>query len=252
MCLSPRAEAARSATLEAKRAANGSDAVPAEVTIGKLWRENSLSIVFGVVFLITLAGQTVTGWRVYNGGREDHGRPPVGYAAYLTSGHSAEATFENWESEFLQMAAFVVLTVYLRQKGSAESRSLEGPEPVDEDPRAARDRPGVPWPVRRGGLALKLYENSLGLAFLALFLLSFALHAAGGAAQFSEDQVDHGGKAVSALQYVGTSQFWFESLQNWQSEFLSIGAMVAFTVFLRQRGSPQSKPVATPNAEQGT
>ena len=123
---------------------------------------------------------------------------------------------------------------------------------MDENPRSHADDPGAPWPVRKGGLALKLYENSLLIAFALLFLGSFTLHAIGGAGQYSDDRLEHGGKAVSVLQYLTTSQFWFESLQNWQSEFLAVGSIVVLSVFLRQRGSPESKPVVAPHAKTGS
>jgi hypothetical protein len=140
--------------------------------------------------------------------------------------------------------------VWLRQKGSAESKKVEGEEPVDKDPSRSR-RQNAPWPVRKGGVVLKLYENSLSLAFIALFLLSFALHAAGGRATYNVEQREHGSAPISTWSYVNTSRFWFESLQNWQSEFLATGAIVLFSVFLRQRGSPESKPVDAPHSQTG-
>jgi hypothetical protein len=147
-----------------------------------------------------------------------------------------------------------VLTVYLFQKGSSESKDPDEEEAVDRDPRLSKDKPDAPWPVRRGGLVLKLYENSLALAFLLLFLGSFLLHAVGGAREYNQDQLEHGqgGQALSAFEYMGTSQFWFESLQNWQSEFLAIWAMVVFSIWLRQRGSPESKPVDAPHSQTGS
>jgi hypothetical protein len=181
----------------------------------------------------------------------DHGDRPPAYGEYLTSGGFVEATFENWESEFLQMAAYVMFTVRLRQKGSAESKKLEGREEVDADPRLVRDRENAPWPVRRGGFVLTLYEHSLGIAFALLFLLSFVAHALGGAADYSKERLLHGGTPVSMLQYLGTSRFWFESFQNWQSEFLAVGSIVVLSIFLRQRGSPESKPVAAPHSQTG-
>jgi hypothetical protein len=217
----------------------------------ELWRNNSLSIVLLLAFVLLLGGQSVAGHRVENEERVEHGEPPQGYVEYLTSGGFVEATAENWESEFLQMAAYVLLTIHLRQKGSSESKKLSGKEKVDADPRASAD-PRAPWPVRRGGFVLRVYENSLGLAFAALFLVSFALHAAGGAAAFNEEQAQHGAPPVSVLGYLGTSRFWFESLQNWQSEFLAVGSIVVLSIFLRQRGSPESKPVAARHDETGS
>ena len=160
---------------------------------------------------------------------------------------------ENWESEFLQMFAFVVLTAFLFQKGSSESKDPDKEEPVDRDPRKSGNKKDAPWPVRAGGLVLVLYEYSLSLAFLLLFLMSFFLHAVGGAAEYNKSQVEHGiHEQLSTFGYMTTSQFWFESLQNWQSEFLAVLAMVVLSIFLRQRGSPESKPVDSPHGETGS
>jgi hypothetical protein len=219
-------------------------------------RENGLSLVAGVLFVLALAGQAATGFHVYNQEQRDHHEQEAGFGQYLTTGAFYEAVFENWESEFLQMAAFVFLTAFLVQKGSAESRKPDGSArgdggESDDDPRAHARDPGVPGPVARGGLALKLYENSLSLALFGIFLLCFAGHALGGAAAYSQDQLAHGGRAVSALGYLATSRFWFESFQNWQSEFLSVLAIVLLSIVLRQRGSPESKPVHAPHAATG-
>ena len=219
--------------------------------MNKIWRENGLSIVLWGLFLVFLVAQSLAGHRVEVEESREHGEPPPSYGEYLGSGGFVEATFENWESEFLQMAAYVVFTIGLRQKGSAESKKLDGKEKVDADPRRVRDKENAPWPVRRGGLVLTLYEHSLGIAFALLFLLSFVAHALGGAAVYSQEQLLHGGAPVSTLQYLATSRFWFESFQNWQSEFLAVGAIVVLSIFLRQRGSPESKPVAAPHAETG-
>ena len=205
---------------------------------------------FGL-FAVFLLCMSLAGQRQYNEEQTAHGEETVSYVGYLQTGHFVEAVFENWESEFLQMGGFVLLTVFLFQKGSPESKKLEGDEPVDEDPRDS-DRDDAPWLVRTGGVKLWLYERSLTIALFALFFLSFALHAAGGAREYSSEQVAHGGTEVSTLSYIGTSQFWFESFQNWQSEFLAVGALVVLSIYLRQRGSPESKPVAAPHAETGS
>jgi hypothetical protein len=218
----------------------------------RFFRENGLSIVLLFMFLFSVVGQSVTGFHEHNQDQLEHKQPPVGFAEYLTSGHFVEAIFENWESEFLQMGMYVLLTAFLYQKGSPESKKLGEKEAVDRDPaKSSKKGKNVPWPVRRGGLALKLYENSLCIALFLLFLLSMALHAAGGAKEFSQDQLEHGGQAVSMIQYLGTSRFWFESFQNWQSEFLSVGVLIIFSIFLRQKGSPESKPVDAPHGETG-
>lgn len=218
----------------------------------RFWRENNLSIVLlGMFFSTFIFGQAFAGHREDNQDRTQHGQPPLSFTDYLGSAHFLEATSENWESEFLQMGVFVFLTVFLRQKGSAESKKLTGTEEVDRDPRRSTHKNIAPGPVRRGGWVLKLYENSLSLAFLGLFLVSFLAHAASGASEYNEEQTRHGGETVGWISYMGTSRFWFESFQNWQSEFLAIGAMVILTIWLRQRGSPESKPVDAPHWQTG-
>jgi hypothetical protein len=215
-----------------------------------VWHNNGLSITLFVLFFGTLVGQSVAGHRFHNDDQRDHGRPEVGYVEYLKSPAFMEATAENWESEFLQMAFYVVLTVFLFQKGSSESKDPAKKEEVDREPDPKRK--GAPGPVKRGGLALHLYKNSLSLALFALFLVSFVMHAVGGAGEYNEEQREHGKTGeLSALAYMGTSRFWFESLQNWQSEFLAVLAIVVLSIWLRQAGSPESKPVDAPHDETG-
>lgn len=212
----------------------------------EILKNNSLSIVVGALFLIFLAGQSITGVKQYNEEQQMHSQPQVTYAEYLTTGDFIESVFENWESEFLQMGSYVLLTVYLRQKGSAESKKLQGAEEVDKDPQKSADK-DAPWPVRRGGIVLKLYKNSLSIAFGLLFLASMLLHAYGGAHMASEEAAAHGEQGYSTIQFMGTSEFWYQSFQNWQSEFLAVFAIVVLSIYLRQHGSPESKPVNTPN-----
>ena len=214
-------------------------------------RDHGLLLANLALFVIFIGGMVLSGVRVYNSEQTEHGGSPVSLGGYLKTGDFVEATFENWESEFLQMAGFVLLTVFLRQKGSPESKRLESEEAVDEDPQQARTRQGVPGPVRRGGLALVVYQNSLSLALGALFLLSFLLHALGGRAEYNHQQLQHGGAPTTLLGFVTSSQFWFQSFQNWQSEFLSTFALVVLGIYLRQRGSPESKPVAAPHGGTG-
>ncbi len=209
--------------------------------------ENSLLLVISVLALTTLVGQIVTGWHVNNEELTDHAMPTLGLGQYLASGHFLEATFENWESEFLQMGLFVLLAVWLRQKGSAESKKLYEEEEVDRDGDPSKQ--DAPWPVHRGGWILKLYRNSLAIAFFVLFALSMLLHAKGGAEEVSIEKLQHGEQPVGMWKFMTTSDFWFQSFQNWQSEFVSIVAIVGFTIFLRQKGSPQSKPVDASNTE---
>jgi hypothetical protein len=216
-------------------------------------REHGLSAVILAVFIACMAAQVWAGLLHHNEERRQHGNPALALPEYLRSGHFWEATAENWESEFLQMAAYVLLTVGLYQKGSSESKDPHKRESVDRDPREAAGKrlAEAPGPVRKGGWLLKLYENSLSLAFVALFLLSFAIHAVGGARARSAEEFLHGGEPVPVSAYVTTSQFWFEAFQNWQSEFLSLVAMVVLSIWLRQRGSPESKPVDAPHSQTG-
>ena len=219
--------------------------------MSRFWRNNGLSLVLFVMFAVTLLGQSMVGHRHENQQREDHGKPAQSWTAYVASPAFLEVTMENWESEFLQMGVYVLLTAFLFQKGSSESKDPEGgEEEVDRQPDP--NRKGAPWAVRKGGFVLALYKNSLGLALTLLFLVSFVLHAVGGAGEYNEEQRSHGGETVSVLQYVGTSRFWFESLQNWQSEFLAIFTMVVLSIFLRQHGSPESKPVDAAHDETGS
>ena len=216
-----------------------------------MWQKNNLSIVLLTLFLLAMVGQAWAGWLDHNNDELEHGQPPVSFSQYLLTGHFWEATGENWESEFLQMAAFVLLTCFLVQEGSAESRRPNVVEDVDLDPRRFKDEPGVPGPVRAGGWRLRLYENSLGLTFATLFLLSVGIHAVGGLAEYNDEQAAHGQPRVTLSEYGVSSRFWFESFQNWQSEFLSLAGMVIGTIWLRQRGSAESKPVHAPHDETG-
>jgi hypothetical protein len=217
----------------------------------RVLRDNGLSIAMFGLFLVFLVAQSVAGYKANNSDNEQHKQPKESYGQYLASGAFVEATFENWESEFLQMGAYVFLTAFLIQKGSPESKDPEGEE-SDANPREQANQPGVPGPVKRGGFTLTLYENSLTIALLSLFLLSFILHALGGHAEFNQQQHAHGEAAVSLWSFLSSSQFWFQSMQNWQSEFLAVGTLAVLGIFLRQRGSPESKAVAAPHSQTGT
>lgn len=215
------------------------------------FKEHSLGTVLLIIFLALLVGQSAVGYVHNNDELQTHSAPTISYAKYLTSGSFIEATFENWESEFLQMGAYVVLTIYLRQKGSAESKKLRGSETVDKKPKSSIS-PNAPWPVRRGGWILKVYEHSLSLAFLLLFLMSFLLHAYGGSLDACQQNQLHNESCISMVQFMGSADFWFQSLQNWQSEFLAVFSIVMLSVYLREKGSPQSKAVNVPNVQTGS
>jgi hypothetical protein len=214
-------------------------------------RDNGLSITLFVLFLISLIGQALTGWRAQIGELRLHELPSIGFTDYLASGHFISAVFENWESEFLQMAAYVLLTIFLFQKRASESKEPHEPNPEDEPPSAKRNDPDAPWPVHRGGLLLKLYSHSLSLALVTLFLASFWLHLAGSTRHMNEEAFQHRQPPQTMIDTLAEPEFWYESFQNWQSEFLSIGVLLVLGIFLRERGSPESKPVAAPHAATG-
>ncbi|MEO6126575.1 MAG: DUF6766 family protein, partial [Ilumatobacteraceae bacterium] len=199
-------------------------------------KRNGLGLfVIGVFLAIWLGGQTTAGLRTFNSERRQDGQSEISFAAYLTTSHFGEATFENWESEFLQMGMYVIATVKLRQRGSAESKPFDEPVPQDEDPAHHAADPDAPWPVRRQGVWLALYKNSLSIAFLVLFIASFVLHAWTGSRSYNSEQAGAGSSdRVTMWSFFGRSQFWFESLQNWQSEFLAVAAIVLLSIFLRQ------------------
>jgi hypothetical protein len=209
---------------------------------------NGLTLVFLFLFTITLIAQALTGWKTHNQDLRDDHAEEIGLGTYLQSGHFISATFENFESEFLQMSLYVLLTVALRQIGSAESKSLDEKEEVDREPVPSAD---APWAVRKGGWILKIYSNSLSICFGILFLCSWVLHFYGSWQNHNVEQLAKHLPKDSVSAYIGQAEFWFETFQNWQSEFLSVASIVFFTIFLRQKGSPESKPVDAPHMETG-
>ncbi len=213
-------------------------------------RENSLAIALFGLFFIFLIGLGITGYQENNDSLQNHGQAAITLGQYLLSGEFIEAVFENWESEFLQMGALVVLTIFLRQKGSADSKKLKGREEVDTSSRYSIINASS-WRTRKKAMAGFFTSNSLSLALFGLFILSFILHVVGGASAYNEEALLHGESQLSTLSYATTSRFWFESFQNWQSEFLAVGALLVLSVFLRQRGSPESKAIGEPNSKTG-
>jgi hypothetical protein len=212
------------------------------------FRRNGLTIVFLCLFIFTLMAQALTGWKEHNAELQEDQRQEIGLGAYLHSGHFISATFENFESEFLQMALYVLLTVSLRQIGSAESKKIDEPEEVDREPNPSAH---APWAVRKGGWILKLYSNSLSICFAILFLFSWVMHLYGSWQNHNVEQLAKNLPRESVLVYLGQAEFWFETFQNWQSEFLSVASIVFLTIYLRQKGSPESKPVDAPHMETG-
>jgi hypothetical protein len=200
------------------------------------------------LMIVTLCGQAYTGWQEHNKELKEEHVQPISFGEYFTTGHFYQATFENWESEFLQMALYVILTIHLRQLGSSESKKLGEEEEVDRKPKA---HPNSPWAVKKGGWILKLYSQSLSLAFFILFFISFWIHAQGSLKDYNEEQRLKKQPEVTLMEYLGETRFWFESFQNWQSEFLAVASIVFLSIYLRQQGSPESKPVDAPHFETG-
>jgi hypothetical protein len=215
----------------------------------KFVRNNSLSIVFFIFFLIALALQSFTGLKQYNQQMREEGGQEVSIGQYFTTGHFYESTFENWESEFLQMALFVLFTRFLFQKGSSESKDPDKKEEVDREPDPKRK--GAPWAVRKGGIILSIYKHSLSYSLFLLFFLCFGLHWYGSLKEYNQEQILKGMPTESAMEYLSNSKLWFESFENWQSEFLSVFAIVLLSIFFRQHRSAQSKPVDAPHSETG-
>ena len=214
-------------------------------------RDNGLTLVLLTAFSACLLGQLVSGWLAQNQDLAWDGRAGTTLSAYAASSGFLSSVFENWESEFLQMAAYVVLTAMLFQRGSAESRDPDDPGRAGDDPDEPARDPRAPWPTHAGRIFGRIYANSLGLALGLLFLASFVLHWVASAAARVEEAALHGMPGGSLPSHLGDAQLWFESFQNWQSEFLSTAVLAVLTIFLRQRGSPESKPVAAPTAQTG-
>jgi len=215
----------------------------------KFLQHNGLSIAFLLLFIFSIAGQSYFGLKEYNKERQEQGLPVVTVSGYFSSGHFIESTFENWESEFLQMGLFVWLTIFLFQKGSSESKKCDKDNEVDHEPDSTKK--DAPWPVKKGGLVLSVYKHSLTISLLLLFIFSFILHFYGSLKDENEQNLAKHLPPESVPDHLASTRFWFESLQNWQSEFLSVFAIIVLSIYLRQKGSPQSKPVDAPHGHTG-
>ena len=218
-------------------------------------RDNSLSLFFLAIFLAALFGQSIAGHRVYNSDAVEHGSQTISYARYLVSSHFGQGVLENWQSEYLQFTLYIVLTIYLLQRGSNESKPFEdaGRE-SDADERLGRHAgPKAPrWARFDGGFRRWLYSNSLVLVMLAIFFGSWFGQSVNGWRVYNQEGAEHGQAAIPWHDYLLNADFWEATLQNWQSEFLAVGSMAVFTIYLRQRGSPESKPVGAPHEQTGS
>jgi hypothetical protein len=210
-------------------------------------RENSLSLFFLVIFLAALTGQAIAGHELFNQEQLAHGEQPVSFWRYVTSSHFGQAVMENWQSEYLQFALFALATVWLLQRGSPESKELgkSGLESDQVQKVGRHAHPRSPRWARVEGIRRTIYSNSLIIVMALIFIGSWFAQSVTGWTEFNENREAHGDPAVSWWSFVGTAEFWEATLQNWQSEFLAIGSFVVLTIYLRQRGSPQSKPVGS-------
>ena len=216
-------------------------------------KENSLTLVFGVLFLIVLVLQAISGHADYNQQQLTDGLPPVSFGRYVTSASFGVDVAENWQSEYLQFFLYIYATVWLLQKGSPESKPLgkQGRE-SDKDQKVGEhaDENSPEW-ARHKGFRLALYSRSLGMVMGVIFLFSWLAQSIAGRSAFNEQQLEQLQDPVSWTAYVVSSDFWNRTLQNWQSEFLAVGSMVVLSIYLRQRGSPESKPVGTSHTATG-
>jgi hypothetical protein len=216
-------------------------------------RENSLTLFFGTIFLAALCGQAIAGHASYNEEQLAHGGDPISFGRFLTSSSFGQAVMENWQSEYLQFALYVAATIYFVQRGSPESKPLHkaGRESERDQKLGPHSDSDSPQWARAGGVRTFLYSNSLLLVMGLIFVGSWFAQSVTGWNDYNAEQVDHDQAEVSWLGYLGTSQFWESTLQNWQSEFLAVGSMAVLAVYLRQRGSPESKPVGSPHDSTG-
>ena len=217
-------------------------------------RENSLGLAFGVLFVGTLVAQALIGHADFNSDQAAHHGDPIGLWRYVLSSSYGVDVLENWQSEYLQFTLYIVGTVWLLQKGSPESKRLNkaGGESDEEQKVGEHAAPDSPKWARVGGLRTRLYSNSLLIVMGTIFLLSWLGQSITGRVAYNAEQFDHQQAALSWTQYVATPDFWNRTLQNWQSEFLAIGSMAVLAIYLRQRGSPESKPVGAPHTVTGT
>jgi hypothetical protein len=222
--------------------------------VRRFLRDNALSLAFGAIFLATLVGQALVGHADFNAGAVSHNGDPITLWRYVRSSDFAADVLENWQSEYLQFSLFILGTVWLIQRGSPESKKpgQAGGESDEDQLLGEHAKPDSPSWAKAAGVRRWVYSNSLILLMTAIFFGTWFADSACGWSSYDSDQITHHEPKVSYWGYLGTADFWESSLQNWQSEFLAIGSMAIFSVYLRQRGSPESKPVGAPHDETAT
>jgi hypothetical protein len=222
-------------------------------------RDHGLSLFFLTIFIAALIGQAIAGHAEYNNDQIAHARllneqaETLSFWRYMTSSDFGQAVMENWQSEYLQFTLFIFATVWFVQKGSPESKQLEkvGLESDDEQRIGEHADPSSPRWARARGIRLFLYSNSLLIVMGLFWLGSWLAQSVTGWSSYNAQQIEHEDQALNWLQYVGTANFWESTLENWQSEFLAVGSMAVLAIYLRQRGSPESKPVGAPHEATG-
>jgi hypothetical protein len=227
--------------------------------VRRFLKHNGLSLAFGALFLIALGLQAVAGYNEFNNEEVAHAHllnqqpDTISFGRYLTSSDFGQAVMENWQSEYLQFALFILGTIWLLQRGSPESKKLDkaGRESEREQQLGEHAPAGSPRWARAGGLRTFVFSNSLLIVMFTIFLGSWFAHSVTGRTTYNAQQVEHEQPELSWLEYLGSADFWETTLQNWQSEFLAVGSMVILSVYLRQRGSPESKPVGAAHETTG-
>jgi hypothetical protein len=221
--------------------------------VSRFLRQNGLSVFFLTIFLLAVGFQSLAGWQDFNNDQLRHGSETVSYGSFILSSEFGQALLENWQSEYLQFTLYILATVWLLQRGSPESKELDkaGGESDEEQKVRGHAHSGSPAWAKIGGLRTWIYSNSLVLAMVTIWLGSWFGQSVTGRTAYNAERLDHRQDPLSWTDYVGTADFWESTLQNWQSEFLAVGTMAIFAVYLRQRGSPESKPVGAAHEATG-
>jgi hypothetical protein len=208
-------------------------------------KHNGLSIAFLTLFLAAVVFQAIAGHADFNEDQERHGDPRISLGRYVLSSEFGTALLENWQSEYLQFTLFILLTVWLLQRGSPESKELHrsGTESDKDQMVGEHARDESPAWAKVDGLRRRIYENSLLIVMAAIWIASWFAQSITGVTEYNTERLDHAQVPVSWFEYLSRPDFWEKTLQNWQSEFLAVGSMAILAVYLRQRGSPESKPV---------
>jgi hypothetical protein len=216
-------------------------------------RDNGLGLFFLGIFLVALALQSLTGWQDFNNSQLRHDGESIGYGRYLLSSEFGVAMLENWQSEYLQFALYITATVWLLQRGSPESKELDqaGGESDQEQKIGRHADDDSPLWARVGGVRTRVFSNSLLIAMGTIWLLSWLGQSITGRVAYNAERLEHHQGGLDYLQYLGSADFWERTFQNWQSEFLAVGSMAVLAVYLRQRGSPESKPVGEAHGHTG-